>query len=710
MTRQDTAVTITYQENGVEKSTSYPITVQGKPGTKDVLEFSDAAVSALSYGSTDFYGTIAGTVTVSGNLTSGQIGFLTITIQKDGVTVTKAKDAGTYEVFASYEAGTDYDALSPVKMGEARIAKATPTEADFNITAPSTAGYPYDKTPKSVEAPTLKAGLSGIGAITVKYGGQTTPPTAAGYYTVTFDAAKGANYNAAANLPIGTLTINKAAVGTKTAQGIARAGETATVNLQGLLVSGTGVTCSLIAYNGTQTGVLDAAPTLSNGVLSFQISAGAQIGQTATASVRVTSDNYKKYDINVTVTVSDKSDAQVTLEDVPTAPTVYGDTFSLTAKVQTPGQTDVFYRWTATPEGIFQITGEGSTVKVTVLTSGQATITAVYDSGEAQGQSQIILTAQKPTTTITADNQTMTTGGQLPSFTVQYSNLAQGDTPELVFDLAASGAKATVQTDGKTAGSYPITPVLPAFNAGMEEKYTFAPVVPGTLTVSAPSSGDSGSGGSSSGSSGVKTKVTTNADGSVTRTETRADGTVTVTTTNKDGSTMKTETKANGSSTTERRDANGSIGTVRSDANGRTEASAKISEKTASDAKASGSAVSVPAQVDAGQNSNSAPTVRIELPRSTGETKVEVPVRNGNADTVAILVHEDGTEEIIRTSQTTATGVQFTIAGSATVKIVDNSKDFIDTRNHWAETPFSPFPPGNCSTASAQTASLPTEP
>lgn len=159
---------------------------------------------------------------------------------------------------------------------------------------------------------------------------------------------------------------------------------------------------------------------------------------------------------------------------------------------------------------------------------------------------------------------------------------------------------------------------------------------------------------------------------------------VTVTTTNKDGSTMKTETKANGSSTTERRDANGSIGTVRSDANGRTEVSAKISEKTVSDARASGSAVSVPAQVDAGQNSNSAPTVRIELPRSAGETKVEVPVRNGNAGTVAILVHEDGTEEIIRTSQTTATGVQFTIAGSATVKIVDNSKDFIDTRNHWA--------------------------
>ena len=33
----------------------------------------------------------------------------------------------------------------------------------------------------------------------------------------------------------------------------------------------------------------------------------------------------------------------------------------------------------------------------------------------------------------------------------------------------------------------------------------------------------------------------------------------------------------------------------------------------------------------------------------------------------------------------TEDGIQLTVDGGATVKIVDNSKDFIDTRNHWAK-------------------------
>ena len=33
----------------------------------------------------------------------------------------------------------------------------------------------------------------------------------------------------------------------------------------------------------------------------------------------------------------------------------------------------------------------------------------------------------------------------------------------------------------------------------------------------------------------------------------------------------------------------------------------------------------------------------------------------------------------------TEDGIRLTVDGNATVKIIDNSKDFIDTRNHWAE-------------------------
>ena len=53
--------------------------------------------------------------------------------------------------------------------------------------------------------------------------------------------------------------------------------------------------------------------------------------------------------------------------------------------------------------------------------------------------------------------------------------------------------------------------------------------------------------------------------------------------------------------------------------------------------------------------------------------------------TVAVLVHADGTEEIVKNSLPTEDGIQLTVNGGATVKIVDNSKGFIDTQDHWAK-------------------------
>ena len=205
--------------------------------------------------------------------------------------------------------------------------------------------------------------------------------------------------------------------------------------------------------------------------------------------------------------------------------------------------------------------------------------------------------------------------------------------------------------------------------------------VEGKLTVThRPSSG-----GSSSGSSTVKTETTKNDDGSTTKTETKKDGTVIQTTTGKDGSVTRTETKPDGSSVTESKTADGSTGTVKTDKNGQTEAAAKVSGKAVEDAKKSGEAVKVPVEVEATRNPNTAPTVKVELPKNAGETEVEIPVSNVKPGTVAVLVHPDGTEELMKDSIPTENGIRLTMDGSATVKIIDNSKDFIDTRNHWAK-------------------------
>ena len=207
-----------------------------------------------------------------------------------------------------------------------------------------------------------------------------------------------------------------------------------------------------------------------------------------------------------------------------------------------------------------------------------------------------------------------------------------------------------------------------------------------------PSSGDGSGSGSSSGSSGsydsnpiIKTETKNNPDGSTTKTETRKDGSVTATTTGKNGSTSKTETKKDGSSVTENKAADGSTGTVKTDKNGQIEAKTALSNKAIEAAKKNGEAVKAPLEVEASRNSNTAPTVKVELPKNAGETEVEIPVSNAKPGTVAVLVHPDGTEEILKNSVPTEGGIRLTVDGSATVKIVDNSKGFIDIRNHWAE-------------------------
>ena len=216
--------------------------------------------------------------------------------------------------------------------------------------------------------------------------------------------------------------------------------------------------------------------------------------------------------------------------------------------------------------------------------------------------------------------------------------------------------------------------------------------------------GGSGGGGSSSGSSGGsssggggsssadkpsgstgKVETATKPDGTKVETVTKPDGTKVQTETKKDGSVSKTESKPDGSSVTENKAADGSTGTVKTDKNGQTEAMAKVSGKAVEDAKKNGEAVKAPVEVEATRNSNTAPTVKVELPRNSGETKVEIPVSNVTSGTVAVLVHPDGTEEILKSSLPTENGIQLTVNGGATVKIVDNSKDFADTQNHWAK-------------------------
>ena len=293
---------------------------------------------------------------------------------------------------------------------------------------------------------------------------------------------------------------------------------------------------------------------------------------------------------------------------------------------------------------------------------------------ETTGTVSITVNKVKPTgdpiyTKITAANKTLKDAAlkpntSWPTGTIQW------------VDKDGKGLENTTEVKANTAYKWIFTP-----DAEFAANYTTAT---GELTLYSVSTGGGGGGGSSSGST-VKTDTTTKPDGTKVQTETRADGTKIQTETKKDGSTVKTTTNPNGSSVTESKDAAGSTGTVKTDKNGQTTAETTLSSKAIEDAKKSGEPVKAPVEVKASRDSSTAPTVKVELPKNSGDTKVEIPVSNVKPGTVAVLVHPDGTEEIVKNSLPTEDGIQLTINGGATVKIVDNSKGFIDTQDHWAK-------------------------
>ena len=415
-----------------------------------------------------------------------------------------------------------------------------------------------------------------------------------------------------------------------------------------------------------------------------------------------TTGNYKDdSNVGVTVTVSNKTEAGVSIP-VPAAKT-YGDKeFPVTASVAARGEHEKWINWRSSAPNVLQISNidniDGGAVTVKVVGAGSAKLEVIYESDTTYGTAESNeITVGPATVTVTAKNQSIYVDGTEPDLSspkagthYTVTGLVGNDALAGTVTLKYQKNGVEVTPDTSKAGTYDI--VISGVTEPAGGNYNTIVLKNSTLTISNRSTGGGtgggGGGGSSSSSSSVttvKTNTVTNPDGSVTKIETKSDGTVVATTTAKDGSVTKTTTKKDGSSVTESKNANGSTGTVKTDKNGRTEASAKISDKAVSDAKKSGEVVKAPVEVEASRDSSTAPTVKVELPKGAGETKVEIPVTNVKPGTVAVLVHADGTEEIVKNSLPTEDGIRLTINGGATVKIVDNSKGFIDTQDHWAK-------------------------
>lgn len=145
-----------------------------------------------------------------------------------------------------------------------------------------------------------------------------------------------------------------------------------------------------------------------------------------------------------------------------------------------------------------------------------------------------------------------------------------------------------------------------------------------------------------------KIETIVNADGSVTKIETKSDGTVIETTTWRDGSTLTAETSPNGR-----------VETVEKRADGTT--------------------------VETVESASGGITASVSVPKSVGSTRVDIPVSKPTGSMVAVIVHPDGTEEIVRGSVVTETGIALRAEGNVRLKIIDNAKRFNDMADHWAK-------------------------
>lgn len=252
----------------------------------------------------------------------------------------------------------------------------------------------------------------------------------------------------------------------------------------------------------------------------------------------------------------------------------------------------------------------------------------------------------------------------------KHGNIAKiidGETGKI--DISAKSGEETIFQKGNT---YKVTVI----SAGFPE-LTFSM----TLTSS-----PSGTGGSS-GHSGTSNSTTTeNEDGSKTTiVPERTTGTVTETTEYTDGSSRKVETSKDGSVTTTTTDAEGTTGTVKKDAGGAvTDVEAEISERSAENASAENKPVVLPIDAVAAGKDDLTSDVDIHVPQNVGKIKVEIPVSDPTSGTVAVIVHEDGTEEIIKTSFVTEGGIVLGVSGDVKVRVRDNSKEFVDTAGDWS--------------------------
>lgn len=560
-----------------------------------------------------------------------------------------------------------------VKLGETTLTKNTDFYVDatmqanagsYTLTISGNGNYTGTKTvewkilPKTIANPTIEVGSGGIydktaktPSVVVKDDGTTIPDseytvsyennTNAGTATVKITNKENGNYTVNCS---STFKIQKApALTLKTINVTATAGvaKTITVPLTGLMPEDANI-------SDYATGTMNDFGLVSGDRvephLTYNVTENSTEG-TITATVIIKSQNYEDSTATVSLTLTPKA--------IPVgAPTLSKSVLTYGDKLGDITLSGSMMDGEAAVEGTFSWVSPEDKPRTTEKYVAQWVFTPKDKNTYATVHGETNITVNKATPTGKPEYTAITTSGKKLSD----ASLTQTETSFSVPGTVAWKLPADTEVTANTAYEWVFTP-------NDTDNYN---TLTGTITLWHKSSS-----GSSSGSvtPGTKTDTVKNPDGSTTKTETKADGSKTETTTasSSGGSTGITVTKT---------DAKG---------NTTTEASAKLSDRDVKEAQEKGKAVTVPVkEIEAAKDANAAAKIKIDVPNNADKTTVEIPVENVTSGTVAVIVHEDGTEELVKDSKPTEGGVQLELSGSTTVKIIDNSKTFDDTKDHWS--------------------------
>ena len=526
--------------------------------------------------------------------------------------------------------------------------------------------------PKTVENPTIEVssvtynGQAQTPSVTVKDGATIIPDTQytvsyqdntnAGTATVTVVSTSNSNYKFGPTEQAFTITKADAPTVTPGKLTVVNNHEgTYTYDLKQLLPTAPNGTYGNINWNGvyqhsftSEVSYVKEHAIDDDGILTITSydNGLTTTGKVGTITITVITDNYENISLPIEVFAENKIlpelDGTVSLNKTAITFGESLDTITISGTMK-DGDTTVegTFSWAASKELYPAGTHEVEWI-FTPTNSGKYAV--------ATGK--VTITVNKATPTGKPEYTAITTSGKKLSD----ASLTQTETSFSVPGTVAWKLPADTEVTANTAYEWVFTP-------NDTDNYNS---LTGTITLWHKSSSGSSSGAVTP---GTKTDTVKNPDGSTTKTETKADGSKTETTTASSGGgstgTTVTKTDAKGNTTTE--------------------ASAKLSDRDVKEAQEKGEAVSVPVKgIAAAKDANAATKIKIDVPNNANKTTVEIPVENVTSGTVAVIVHEDGTEELVKDSKPTEHGVQLELSGSTTVKIIDNSKTFDDTKDHWS--------------------------